>query len=436
MQQEHSRQHRGRKWLSTAVKVLIAVAGLWYVLAQVSWSDRVFIARGAKIRNVTFIRNTALPLLGRAGKLWRIGFQDQRITVRLPNGREVTAVANRSPIDFPRHLRLPANYLVQAHGQPEIEQGLGPILATAKLWPLAVALLLLGMPFVITAWRWARLMRVQGLPTSYGQCLTLTLVGQFYSTFLPGTTSGDVVKIIYAGRLTGQPTKSAVTVLLDRVIGLVGIMIVGGTAAAVQLLVNHFGATAAAPPDRVLLRVVFLITGLLAVLAAGATVYFSARLRRWFGVDALLDRLHLPEFIKHADRTLRVYRGHMGLLAVLLLASIVSQTALPVAGWLAGQAFGMRASFGCYLAYLPVTALATSLPIVPPQGLGVLDSLVLHFFVTRGVDSADQAFALAQVIRFFPIFWNLLGAYWVIRGHYGRPHVESLSELAPNAKEL
>ena len=189
----------------------------------------------------------------------------------------MTAVANRSPIDFPRHLRLPANYLVQAHGQPEIEQGLGPILATAKLWPLAVALLLLGMPFVITAWRWARLMRVQGLPTPYGQCLTLTLVGQFYSTFLPGTTSGDVVKIIYAGRLTGQPTKSAVTVLLDRVIGLVGIMIVGGTAAAVQLLVNHFGATAAAPPDRVLLRVVFLITGLLAVLAVGATVYFSAR---------------------------------------------------------------------------------------------------------------------------------------------------------------
>ncbi len=322
---------------------------------------------------------------------------------------------------------------VHSGGKLEIKFGLEHLLTTANPWPLVAALLLLGLPFLITTWRWRKLMAVQGLKLPYGKCLTLTFVGQFYSTFLPGTTSGDVVKIIYTGRITGQKTKSAVTVLLDRVIGLVGLMIVGGLAAGGQLLVDmtQHRAGVGRAEDPLLLHVLGLIVLLLLALGAGATVYFSSRLRRWLGMDALLARLPLPEFIKHADRTLRAYRGHKGVLAATLLASMVSQALLPLAGWLAGQSFGMRAPFGFYMAYVPVAVLASSLPIVPPQGLGVLDALILRFFVIRGVDTASQAFALAQAIRFMPIFWNMLGAYWVVHDHYSRPHLESLQELAP-----
>ena len=165
----------------------------------------------------------------------------------------------------------------------------------------------------------------------------------------------------------------------------------------------------------------------------GGVVYFSVRLRKWLHLDALIERLPLPEFIKHADRTLRVYRDHPGVVAMTLGASVLSQAVLPLAGFLAGRAFGMHASFGCFMAYIPVAALAASLPIVPPQGIGVMDAILLHFFVTRGVDTASQAFALAQAIRFLPICWNLLGAYWVVRGTYHREQVENLDELAPDA---
>ena len=428
-----AKPHNARKVIVTVIKILIAVIGLWYVISHISWHDQVVIKKGQVIRNVTFVQNTRLILLARQGKLYTLKFQDQKISVRLPHGQLITAVATKPPIQFPKLLAVPENYLVTDHGKVAVSLGLPDLLRRAKPLPLLAALLLLCLPFVITAWRWRQLMLVQNMDLPYRKCLTLTFVGQFYSTFLPGTTSGDIVKIIYTGRITGQKTKSAVTVILDRVIGLIGLMIVAGVAAAAQLLANHYFAAGKAVSDPVLVHVLWLITGLLGATIVGGIVYFWARLRKVLHLDALIERLPLPEFIKHADRTLRVYRDHPGVVATTLGASVLSQAVLPLAGFLAGRAFGMHASFGCFMAYIPVAALAASLPIVPPQGIGVMDAILLHFFVTRGVDTASQAFALAQAIRFMPICWNLLGAYWVVRGTYHREHVETLDELAPDA---
>jgi glycosyltransferase 2 family protein len=434
MNQPHPHAHPSRKWLKTAIKILIAVAGLWYVLSRVSWQDHAVIAQGALIRNVSFTQNTTLPIEAMDHGLYVIEFKNQKITVKLPTGQIITGYADQEPIDFPDTLELPANYMAQAKGQPEIQVGLAHLLQTANPWLLFGALLILGLPFVITSWRWRQLLAVQDIHLAYSKALTLTFVGQFYSTFLPGTVSGDIVKIMYTGRLTGQKTKSAVTVVLDRVIGLIGLIIVGGTAAAVQIFYDWVHQPAQImTTDALLIHVLLLTGGILLAVFLGAVVYFSARLRRMLGLDALIERLPLPEFIKHADRTLRAYRGHLGVIAVALLASIVSQATLPVAGYLAGRAFGMHAIFGWYMAYVPVAALAASLPIVPPQGIGVLDAILLHFFVTRGVDTASQAFALAQAIRFLPICWNLVGAWWVVRGNYSRPHIENLDELAPES---
>ncbi|HMD55181.1 MAG TPA: lysylphosphatidylglycerol synthase transmembrane domain-containing protein [Phycisphaerae bacterium] len=418
--------------LKTTLKILIAVVGLWYVLSRISWQDHAVIAQGAQIRNVTFTKTAVLPLEQMDGDLYVVEFKNQKISVKLPNGQIVTGLADQNPIDFPDTLELPANYLAQVNGEPEVETGLVHLIQTANLWLLLAALSMLGLPFVITSWRWQKLLAVQEIDLTYSKALTLTFVGQFYSTFLPGTTSGDIVKIMYTGRLTGQKTKSAVTVVLDRVIGLMGLIIVGGAAAGIQLLYdwNHNPAGAAAT-DQLLIHVLLLTGGILLAAIFGSMVYFSARIRRTFGLDALIERLPLPEFVKHADRTLRVYRGHLGVITVALAASIVSQAVLPMAGFLAGRAFGMHAAFGCYMAYVPVAALAASLPFVPPQGIGVMDYILLHFFVTRGVDTASQAFALAQAVRFMPICWNLVGAWWVVRGKYSRPHIEKLDELAP-----
>lgn len=413
-------KHPVRRLSLIALKIAIAVVGLWWVLGQISWHDTAVIAKGQTVRAVVFVHAARLPVISRTRRTVTLKFSGQQIQVKLPSGKLVTANANEYPIEFPPELTLPLHYLAQADGHPEIEAGLHSLIRRANGWLLLAALIIVGIPFFMTTWRWQMLMRIQDMRLSYPQCLRLNFVGQFYSTFLPGTTSGDLVKIIYTSRVTGKTTQSAVTVLLDRVIGLIGLVMVADIAAGLQLL-SPSSPTTGIRPDPVLLHVVLLTSGLLATVLAGGIVYFSARLRRLLGVDAILNRLPLPEFIKHADRSLLAYRNHFGVVAGTFAISLISQSALPFAGFLAGRAFGMHAPLGCFMAYIPLAALAASLPIMPPQGIGVTEAILLHFFVTRGVDTASQSFALAQAIRFLPIAWNLLGAYWVVRGKFHRP---------------
>ncbi len=426
-------KHPLRRIILSAIKWVIAIVGLWYVISHIAWHDRVTIRSGVEIRRVTFTANTPVELISRKNHVYLLKFRGKSITVRRPSGPLVTGIATRAPIDFPGTLGVPGSYLVQSHGKPEVKLGFLNLLAHSKPLPLILAFLVLGLPFFITAWRWQQLLRVCELNLTYGRCVTLTFLGQFYSTFLPGTTSGDIVKIVYTGRLTGQKTKSAITVILDRIIGLVGLIIVGFTAGATELLLSR--NKPGTPADPVLLHVVLLTGAMLFAVAVGAVVYFSRRLRKALGLDWLLEKLPLPDFIKHADRTLAAYRGHLGVVAAALGASVVSQAILPFAGFLAGQAFGMHDPLGYYMAYIPLAVLAASIPILPPQGIGVMDWIILHFFVTRGTNTVSQAFALTQAIRFLPILWNLVGAWWVVRGNYSRPHVEDLGELTEGEAE-
>jgi uncharacterized protein (TIRG00374 family) len=426
---DHLQHHRHpvRRVVLSIIKWVIAIVGLWYVISHIHWSDRVTIAAGVNIRNVIITKATPMSVVAVHHHVYVLDFRRKPITVRLPDGKTIRAWATHAPIDFPPTLGLPADYLVQSHGKPVVQLGFLSLLTHSKPLPLLLAFALLGIPFLITAWRWQRLLHVCQLNLTYRRCLTLTFLGQFYSTFLPGTTSGDIVKIVYTGRITGQKTKSAITVILDRVIGLVGLIIVGFTAALVELLLTaHTGAKGA---DPVLLHVVMLTGAMLVLTGIGSIIYFSRRMRRALGLDYLIEKLPLPEFLKHADRTLAAYRGHLGVIAVALIASVISQAVLPIAGFLAGQAFGMHDPLGYYLAYIPLAVLAASIPILPPQGIGVMDWIILHFFVTRSTNTASQAFALTQAIRFLPIIWNLVGAWWVVRGNYSRPHVEDLDEL-------
>jgi len=171
--------------------------------------------------------------------------------------------------------------------------------------------------------------------------------------------------------------------------------------------------------DATLRNVLLLICGVLGGMTVFCVVYFSHRLRAATGMKYVLEHSRMPDFVRRADEVLHTYRGHFGLLWWAFAISILSQLTLPVSAWLSGLAFGVHMHVAYYLAYVPVAILAVSLPSLP-QGVGVLDGLIVHFFANRGMATASQAFAIAQAIRFFPIFWNLIGGYWVVTGTYSR----------------
>ncbi len=201
----------------------------------------------------------------------------------------------------------------------------------ARWYLLVIAWTLLLIPFIVTAVRWRGLLHPQGIRLTFLRCLQLTFVGQFYSILLPGVTGGDLVKIIYTARLTGSKTKSLITILLDRVIGLTALMTIAAVSSGIQLLLNY---RAGAPLDSTLLDVFLMIMAMLTCLAVGAIVYFSHRLRRLVGIEWFITTFSSttdPEATHHQHDKLEALFRAVNLL--LLAAAILIGTAAATLRW-------------------------------------------------------------------------------------------------------
>jgi uncharacterized membrane protein YbhN (UPF0104 family) len=86
-----------------------------------------------------------------------------------------------------------------------------------------------GVVEVISAVRWQWLLRVQGIQLGWMRISLLTLVGVFFNFFIPGGTGGDVVKVFYLLKETpGKRTAALLSVLVDRMIGVVGLAVFAG----------------------------------------------------------------------------------------------------------------------------------------------------------------------------------------------------------------
>lgn len=84
---------------------------------------------------------------------------------------------------------------------------------------------------LLCAVRWWLMLRVFGVPVSMPRTCVFTLAGLFYSFFLPGAGGGDAFRILYVVRLhPKQKLRAAVSVIADRLCGMVALVIALGFA--------------------------------------------------------------------------------------------------------------------------------------------------------------------------------------------------------------
>src|SRR5262249_11211638 len=90
--------------------------------------------------------------------------------------------------------------------------------------PLTVAFVLFATGLVLNFLRWFMLVRAQDLPFTVTDSLRLGSIGFFMSTFLPGLMGGDIVKAAFLVREQSRRTVAVATVLVDRAMGLWGLI--------------------------------------------------------------------------------------------------------------------------------------------------------------------------------------------------------------------
>ncbi len=317
--------------------------------------------------------------------------------------------------------------------QPLVRVGLASMVREAQPVLLTLAVLVFPITFMATGLRWWRLMRPVGIEMSLGRAFVLNMVGAFYNTFMLGSTGGDFIKAYYAGKHArpGQKAAAWLTVFVDRVVGLVVLVIIGGAAAGIEwfLLPDKNSLVAYA-----CLQVAWASVAVLLAIGAVLFVALHTPVRRKTGLSAAVKKIpsdRVRDTLQSMYDVVDTYwRQPRTVLEACLLTVPVHGTVI-ISAMLAGHAFGLPIPWPYYFVCVPVIVLSASLPI-SPQGAGVMEFFAVLLTQPQGA-SVSQAFALALSIRAVQMLWNLTGGIFVFRGGYSAPAQAREPEEEPSA---
>ncbi|MDX2225500.1 MAG: lysylphosphatidylglycerol synthase transmembrane domain-containing protein [Verrucomicrobiae bacterium] len=257
-------------------------------------------------------------------------------------------------------------------------------------WILPVGPVILLIIF-LTAFRWRRILLVQGIHFSRFQACAINYIGAFFNSFMPGGTGGDVVKVIYAMR--GAPEKKPqvlMTIVVDRLVGMAGLLGVIAVMLAVdyRVLLQERGLQSA---------LVFCLTVMAAFLGAIALGCWKDLPRQVPLVGKIFDKLPMREKLVQLAEAYQVYMKAPYALAVAYGMSVLVHLSGVLITWLIAQALipgGLPLRY--LLLIVPIINLLSSIPVTL-AGVGVRESLYVVFLGYLGVAN-ETGFAVGFLV--------------------------------------
>ncbi len=280
------------------------------------------------------------------------------------------------------------------------------LLGLIRAWPItAAALLILLVDTVLIAWRLSLLLKPRGFFLSLGSSLRLTLIGIFFNLFLLGATGGDIVKLFYATQGNpGRRTEVATIVLLDRAVGMFGLLILP------LLLVPFFPELFASSPIlRALLR---LVTLLAIAMLLGLLFCLSSRVRNLRLVSWLFEKVPGGAYAETIFDTVHTYRHSLGTLGATVAISLVTHVLATGVTLLSVRAINSAGFSWVMAALIPLGHLANSLPLTP-GGLGVGEAAFGALFALGGLTGGAEALLGWRLLSFLI---GLPGLLFYLRG--------------------
>ena len=276
---------------------------------------------------------------------------------------------------------------------------------TASVLWLASALGLYLLMVLASAWRWGLLLDAQGVPVPGRTLAGSFLVATFFNNFLPSNIGGDVVRIADTARPAGSKTLATAVVLVDRGIGLLGLVLLAAVAGSVV------GDTGASPVPASLLWAVFGGT----TLAAAPALLAPARVIRLLGP---LRRLN-PEWVgARLDRLAGVlYRFRQAPVALVGCVGGAVLVQVILVGFYAAiaHAIGVAVSPWHLAVLVPVSFLVQMLPL-SVNGFGLREATFSFYFARLGLP-IEAALVISLLGAGLVMLFSLTGAVvYVVRG--------------------
>jgi len=236
--------------------------------------------------------------------------------------------------------------------------------------------------------------------------LKITWIGQFFSSVLPGSMSGDLVKVLYVQKFDAKFSKKFVfaSILIDRVMGLSGLILLVGLSSL--FFSKHILSNA--PLMKPLLNMNYILATFV-LLALGIFFFFHDFIRTTF---VRAEGLFLPKFWKKIIilwDDLTSIRSRM--IKALMIALVVQFTGV-VIFWSVIQPFVEgHMDFLQALAFIPIGLMTLALPIAP-SGLGVghviFDKLFSFSGIANGASLFNNYFVITLLVNIVGVIPYLL----------------------------
>lgn len=269
------------------------------------------------------------------------------------------------------------------------------LLAQLRDHKLAVltAVVLCMVNFVLISVRWETILRARSevkIPVS--GLLKITWIGQFFSSVLPGSVSGDLVKILYVQKYSSSLSKKFVfaSILIDRVMGLCGLILLVGMTSLIfgnKILAN-------APSMKPLLNTNYILMGL--VIVSFLIFYFFHHLFRQLLVK--LKSIALPGIF---DKLINLWDDlvliRSKMIAAMGISLLVQFVGVLVFWSLIFPFVGGHMNFVQALAFIPIGSMTLALPVAP-GGLGVGHAIFQKLFELSGINNGASLFNIFFVV--------------------------------------
>jgi uncharacterized protein (TIRG00374 family) len=261
---------------------------------------------------------------------------------------------------------------------------------------LAIALVLVDR--TLMALRWIDLLSAltPGSRPRFGVILRIFFVSSFVSNFVP-SVAADMYRAYALARHDVHLAESTASVLMDRVLGVLSMVIVGA------------GALIVAPHMLVERSVVVGLALAFAGCAVAALVVFN----EWAAAGILAAIDILPSRAVHrASASLmdavRRYARHHGELARVLTMSIVVQGLRILQAWALGMALGLTLPLAAYFVFMPIILVIMQIPITV-NGFGTTQVAFERLFVPAGAP-APEVIAMSLLFLILGLVGTLPGA--------------------------
>lgn len=100
-------------------------------------------------------------------------------------------------------------------------------------WLFALGFAIYMTAMLLTFFRWFLLVRALDLPFKVRDAIRLGFIGNFFNLVIPGAVGGDLIKAAYLSREQARKTQAIATMIIDRLLGLLGLFLLAGIAGAV-----------------------------------------------------------------------------------------------------------------------------------------------------------------------------------------------------------